>query len=109
MRPRALYIVEQSNLKKGEKGEPRPVVIWNALRGHGVPAWAPAGRFAAEQYGTGIDQQIEAEIAEAGPIWAPLAAGLFGGSLERRDESLERWRKHIEEARRQARFSHLRR
>lgn len=72
-------------------------------------AWAPAGRFAAEQYGTGIDQQIGAEITEAGPTWAPLAAGLFGGSLERRDESLERWRKHIEEARRQARFSHLRR
>ncbi len=42
LRPRALYIVEQSNLKKGEKGEPRPVVIWNALRGHGVPASAIA-------------------------------------------------------------------
>jgi type III restriction enzyme len=38
LRPRALYIVEQSNLKKGEKGESRPVAIWNALRAHGVPA-----------------------------------------------------------------------
>jgi type III restriction enzyme len=42
LRPRAIYIVEQSNLKKGEKGDPRPVVIWNALRGHGVPASAIA-------------------------------------------------------------------
>lgn len=42
LRPRALYIVEQSNLKKGEKGEPPPVVIWNALRRHGVPASAIA-------------------------------------------------------------------
>lgn len=42
LRPRALYIGEQSNLKKGEKGELRPVVIWKALRAHGVPASAIA-------------------------------------------------------------------
>jgi hypothetical protein len=71
-------------------------------------AWGPAGRFAADQYGTGIDRVIDEEITEAGASWAPLAAGLFGGSRERRDKSLEQWRKHIEEARREARFSHLR-
>ena len=70
--------------------------------------WGPAGRFAADQYGTGIDQQVEAEIKDAGSTWAPLAAGLFGGSAERLDESLGRWRKHVEQARRQARFRHIR-
>jgi hypothetical protein len=70
--------------------------------------WGPAGRFAADQYGTGIDQQVEAEIKDAGASWAPLAAGLFGGSAERLEESLGRWRKHVEEARRQARFRHVR-
>lgn len=70
--------------------------------------WGPAGRFAAHQYGTGIDQQIEVEINEAGAAWAPLAAGLFGGSSERLEGSLGRWRKHVEEARRQARFRHIR-
>lgn len=72
-------------------------------------AWGPTGRFAADQYGTGIDQQIEAEIKETGASWGPLAAGLFGGSLERRDESLDRWRKSVEEARRQARMRQIRR
>jgi hypothetical protein len=71
--------------------------------------WGPAGRFAADQYGTGIDQQIEAEIRDAGSTWAPLAAGLFGGSAERLDESLARWRKHVDEARRQARMRQIRR
>jgi hypothetical protein len=70
--------------------------------------WGPAGRFAADQYGTGIDQQVEAEIKDAGASWPPLAAGLFGGSAERLEESLGRWRKHVEEARRQARFRHVR-
>ena len=31
-KPRSLYVVEESNLKKGATGEPRPVVIWRALR-----------------------------------------------------------------------------
>jgi len=66
------------------------------------------GRFAADQYGTGVDQQMEAEITEAGASWGPLAAGMFGGSSERLDESLVRWRKPVEEARRQARFRRLR-
>ena len=70
--------------------------------------WGPAGRFAADQYGTGIDQQVEAEMKDAGASWPPLAAGLFGGSAERLEESLGRWRKHVEEARRQARFRHVR-
>jgi hypothetical protein len=71
-------------------------------------AWGPTGRFAADQYGTGADQLIEAEITQAGAAWAPLAAGFFGGSSERLEESLGRWRKHVEEARRQARFHHRR-
>ena len=45
---------------------------------------------------------------DAGASWPPLAAGLFGGSAERLEESLGRWRKHVEEARRQARFRHVR-
>lgn len=66
--------------------------------------WAPTGRFVADQYGAGIDQQIEAEIAEAGESWAPLVAGLFGGSPERLEESLGRWRAHVQAVRTQARF-----
>jgi type III restriction enzyme len=38
IRPRALYIVEQSELRRGEKGDPPPVAIWRALTGAaGVP------------------------------------------------------------------------
>jgi hypothetical protein len=70
--------------------------------------WGPSGRFAADQYGTGIDQQIEAEITEAGATWAPLAAGLFGGSLKRRDEALDRWRNHVQQVRNQAQFFRIR-
>lgn len=66
-------------------------------------AWAPTGRYAADQYG-GVDQVVEAEIKADGASWAPLAAGLFGGSLERLEEALERSRKVIEVARREARF-----
>lgn len=71
-------------------------------------AWGPTGRFAADQYGTGGDLLIEAEVMEAGASWAPLAAGFFGGSLQRLEESLGRWRKNVEEVRRQARFQQLR-
>ena len=66
--------------------------------------WGPAGRFVADQYGAGADQAIEAEIAEAGALWPPLTAGLFGGSAERLNESLGRWRKHYLTVRGQARF-----
>ncbi len=39
IQPRALYIVERSNLKKGETGEPPPTVIWRHLHERlGVPA-----------------------------------------------------------------------
>lgn len=31
VRPRALYIVEESNLRRGHTGDPPPVVIWRAL------------------------------------------------------------------------------
>lgn len=71
-------------------------------------SWGPSGRFAADQYGTGIDQLIDAEITEAGGSWAPLEAGLFGGSSERLEESLGRWRTHVEAVRREARFRQLR-
>jgi hypothetical protein len=71
-------------------------------------AWGPTGRFAADQYGTGGDRLIDAEITEAGASWAPLAAGLFGGSYERLEESLGRWRKYVDEVRRQARFHRIR-
>jgi type III restriction enzyme len=30
-KPRSLYVVEESNLRKGAAGEPRPIVIWRAL------------------------------------------------------------------------------
>lgn len=70
--------------------------------------WGPTGRFAADQYGTGIDGVVEAEIKEAGESWMPLGAGLFGGSLSRLEESLNRWRTHVEASRRQARFHHIR-
>jgi hypothetical protein len=65
--------------------------------------WGPTGRFVADQYGTGVDQAIEAEIAEEGESWAPLIAGLFGGSAERLKESLRRWRTHFQAVRSEAR------
>jgi hypothetical protein len=71
-------------------------------------AWAPTGRFAADQYGTGIDQVVEAEAKAAGVTWGPLAAGLFGGSADRLEDALGRSRTVIEAARRDARFRHLR-
>ena len=70
--------------------------------------WGPTGRFVADQYGTGIDQVIEAEIAEAGASWAPLRCGLFAGSAERLGESLTRWRKHVEAVRNEARWHSVR-
>jgi hypothetical protein len=69
-------------------------------------AWAPTGRYVIDQYG-GADQVVEAEIKADGASWAPLKAGLFGGSLERLEEALERSRKVIEAARREARFRRL--
>ncbi|HET9853135.1 MAG TPA: hypothetical protein VFP56_11600 [Candidatus Limnocylindrales bacterium] len=71
-------------------------------------AWAPTGRFSADQYGTGIDQVVEAEIKAAGTSWGPLAAGLFGGSSDRLEDALGRSRTVIEAARREARFRRLR-
>lgn len=71
-------------------------------------AWAPTGRFVADQYGTGADKTIEAEIDEAGASWPPLSAGLFGGSKDRLDEALERWRNVVEAVRREARFRRFR-
>lgn len=67
-------------------------------------AWAPTGRYVTDQYGTGADQAVEAEIKAEGAAWSPLAAGLFGGSLERLEEVLVRSRNVIESARRDARF-----
>jgi hypothetical protein len=69
-------------------------------------AWAPTGRYASDQYG-GVDQVVAAEIKADGASWAPLRAGLFGGSLERLEEALERMRKVVEAARREARFRRL--
>lgn len=70
--------------------------------------YGPVGRFGADQNGTGIDRLIDEEIAQAGASWAPLAAGLFDGSSERLEESLGRWRKHVQEVRTQARFFRIR-
>jgi type III restriction enzyme len=36
--PRAIYVVEKSNVPRGSTEEPRPVVIWRYLRAKGVPA-----------------------------------------------------------------------
>lgn len=36
--PRAIYVVEKSNVPRGSKDEPRPVVIWRHLRSRGIPA-----------------------------------------------------------------------
>lgn len=36
--PRAIYVVEKSNVPRGSLEEPRPVVIWRYLRAKGVPA-----------------------------------------------------------------------
>ncbi len=35
--PRAIYVVEKSNLARGAAGEAPPVVIWRHLRGRGIP------------------------------------------------------------------------
>jgi hypothetical protein len=51
---------------------------------------------------------IEAEIAEAGASWPPLTTGLFGGSKDRLDEALDRWRQVVEVVRREARFRRFR-
>lgn len=66
--------------------------------------WGPTGRFVAAQHGNGIDQAIEPEIVQDGQAWAPLVAGLFGGSAERLEESLSQWRKHVQAVRNEARF-----
>ena len=66
--------------------------------------WGPTGRFVADLYGGGVDEVIEAEIAQSGVAWAPLGAGLFGGSAARLEESLGRWRKHVQAVRNEARF-----
>lgn len=71
-------------------------------------AWAPTGRFVADQYGTGADKALEDEIAEAGAAWLPLSAGLFGGSKDRLHEALDRWRSVVEAVRREARFRRYR-
>lgn len=71
-------------------------------------AWGPVGRFGAAQYGTGIDGWIEEEIKAAQATWGPLAAGLFGGSAERLEESLTAWKTHLEAVRRESRFRQLR-
>jgi hypothetical protein len=46
--------------------------------------WGPIGRFALQrtQIGSPLDQVI-AEANASGSAWAPLRAGLFGGSLDR--------------------------
>jgi type III restriction enzyme len=36
--PRAIYVVEQSNPRRGSHDEPRPVAIWRHLRARGVPS-----------------------------------------------------------------------
>lgn len=75
---------------------------------NGDKGWGPAGRFAAAQYGTGIDSWVEDEIKAGGAAWGPLAAGLFGGSEKRLHDSLAAWREHLEAVRREARFHHFR-
>ena len=66
--------------------------------------WGPTGRFVANLYGGGVEELVEAEIAQDGVTWAPLAAGLFGRSAERLAESLGRWRKRVQAVRNEARF-----
>jgi len=68
------------------------------------PTGGPIGRLVADQYGNGIDEAIEPEIAQEGRAWAPPVAGLFGGSAERLRESLSRWRMHVQAFRNEARF-----
>ena len=36
--PRAIYVVEQSNPRRGSREEARPVFIWKHLRARGIPA-----------------------------------------------------------------------
>jgi hypothetical protein len=46
--------------------------------------WGPFGRFGWKQHGAGAPfQRVVQEAADQGPRWAPLKAGLFGGSFER--------------------------
>jgi hypothetical protein len=75
---------------------------------NGDRGWGPAGRFAAAQFGTGIDSWVEDEIQAGGAGWGALAAGLFAGSEARLQASLIAWRKHVEAVRREARFLQIR-
>jgi hypothetical protein len=70
--------------------------------------WAPTGRFVTDQTAAAADRAVEAEAREAGASWPLLAAGAFGGSSERLESSLVRWRTHVDAVRTQARFFRLR-
>jgi len=70
--------------------------------------WGPTGRFVTNQTAAAADRVVEAEAREAGESWPLLAAGAFGGSSERLEASLTRWRGHIDTVRGQARFFRMR-
>ena len=66
---------------------------------HGT-GYAPVGRLSWRgNYGNGIEQALEQEIASAGSDWPLLRAGLFGRDAARMAESVAGWTKHIAEVR----------
>lgn len=67
---------------------------------HGT-GYAPVGRLSWRgDYGNGIEEALEQEIASAGSDWPLLRAGLFGRDAARLAESVAGWTRHIGEVRR---------
>ncbi len=66
-------------------------IDWKRRLDHNV--WGPAGCFVWRNSSVHdvprVGRQVEAELAEAGSRWPPLAAGLFGGDLARLQDAME--------------------
>jgi SIR2-like domain len=64
----------------------------------GSMVWAPTGRFyfhSTWEPQSAVIDSIDEEAAAAGPNWAPLQAGFFGGSQERLKEVAPAYRKDV--------------
>lgn len=61
--------------------------------------WGPKGRFAwkfRNRLGEDPYTRLVTEAEESGPNWAPLEAGLFGGSIDRFTEVANGFRTHLQ-------------
>lgn len=72
------------------------LVMFDLRVAEGHDGWAPVGRFSWRgQYGKAIDTAVGQEIVAAGASWPLLRARLFGGNIDRLNESAKGWHEHI--------------